>query len=901
MTHPSPESAPGFARLQMCNDAPLESEIPLIRGVGPPKRRDEAAEHVREHNPLRRAPPELICETFAFALDDSCDDEELGYAPPWYLGQIFRRWIRWALAYPRLWTHITVPSSPADSRDRAAFEALLLRSFNAPLNVRWTTLVDQYEDYKHPVDEDVRIPDVFSSVPSPPDGLAIHILHPIFRFHETKSLIIEGHMKTLRTAQNLVHPLKELYSMRAREDDMAALLPFVHRSLQKLVLSAPYESSELTTPRISPIQPSTVDAHTHLADQMVITGTPRDLCPNLISLVYGIYYPFPQEPFFAMLVATLAYPPKSCRLSLHFPCALAMSGALFLPLFETDGPGGQVGARSDVARLPDLDEGCSLRAGYHAVAVAAAGMVLGGGGGGAPILATIAGCRLQSVQTARDAIFNTGERRGFFAITSLGIYAASAGVREICQSWVHSLSRETPAIHKNNSRNVRCLLPDNGGKQVVEKDNNLVLVNGRHKMPPRALTSILLGTRIRPGRGNSLVCRPSGLIIPPWYFLSTRRGIVVEVLEIGVKPGAKYYFPTPMTANVLKLKSRVQPTEVILFRCGVEWKYILGVAPGWVAASQTTNSARNLAAAARELSLRGSAASVRWRRGRGFFDLVAAHSGAHEVCEGQGVWRANLRSVKSLGPGLIFPSRFQLWSGATRDSRVGSAEIRSAPKTAVLEYNFTFLGSGAHRSGEPSSTSERRHPAREAYGWRKDNLGEKVEVSKSTAGVLGVEGLDSKSRRGLDEGPGIARHSVHHPGDGAESKGLFDFVIHPLHGACTNMLGLRFDFRALGDGDPESAPPQSKDVTNPTLAVERIRGWIVLVAGNAGFMGELNPTDLYFYPAHTYTPSHGPSIPSNPTATATPTGDSSVNAELKCRGLSFAARRPRARQLVDPR
>ncbi|KAJ7661367.1 hypothetical protein DFH06DRAFT_373357 [Mycena polygramma] len=162
----------GLTRLRMGNDAPFDSEIPLIRWiisdaeerlvtlesqirsseteVALPtlvQRRDEAAEHLREHrailHPLRRVPPELICEIFAFALDDSANDNELGYAPPWYLGQICRSWRLCALAYPRLWSNITIPSSPATSRDRATLEALVARSSNVPLNVLWTAQEDK--------------------------------------------------------------------------------------------------------------------------------------------------------------------------------------------------------------------------------------------------------------------------------------------------------------------------------------------------------------------------------------------------------------------------------------------------------------------------------------------------------------------------------------------------------------------------------------------------------------------------------------------------------------------------------------------------------------------------------------------------------------------------------------
>ncbi|KAJ7983216.1 hypothetical protein DFH06DRAFT_1467071 [Mycena polygramma] len=163
---PAPETAPGLTRLRTSNDAPLDSEIPLIREITSDgeerlnnlqsqvrhleialvnlvQRRDEAAEHVRQHrgilHPHRRAPPELICEIFALALDtpDDSGNDGFAYTPPWYLGQICRSWRLWALAYPRLWSHITIPSSPPHPIDRVVLETLLLRSSIALLNVRW--------------------------------------------------------------------------------------------------------------------------------------------------------------------------------------------------------------------------------------------------------------------------------------------------------------------------------------------------------------------------------------------------------------------------------------------------------------------------------------------------------------------------------------------------------------------------------------------------------------------------------------------------------------------------------------------------------------------------------------------------------------------------------------------
>ncbi|KAJ7661349.1 hypothetical protein DFH06DRAFT_1296651 [Mycena polygramma] len=182
---PESENLHGFARLRTSNDAPLDSEIPLIHGIISNRevrldtletqvrdlevtladlvqRRDEAAEYLREHrailHPLRRAPPELVCEIFALALDtpdDSDNGSGVGYTPPWYLGQVCRSWRRWALAYPRLWSYITIPSSPTPSRDHAVFEALLLRSSNWPLDVCWTALVDQYAEHQRPVDREL--------------------------------------------------------------------------------------------------------------------------------------------------------------------------------------------------------------------------------------------------------------------------------------------------------------------------------------------------------------------------------------------------------------------------------------------------------------------------------------------------------------------------------------------------------------------------------------------------------------------------------------------------------------------------------------------------------------------------------------------------------------------------
>ncbi|KAJ7605825.1 hypothetical protein DFH06DRAFT_1150306 [Mycena polygramma] len=151
---PLPETqkiAHDFTHLRTSNDAPLDSEIPGVREIisdgeerlatleNRTRRGGETSARVSRY-PLRRAPPELICEIFAMtldAVDDSTHIKGTGYKPPWYLGHICRSWRLWALTYPPLWNHI-IPSAPAHSIDRDVLETLLLRSSNAMLNVCWT-------------------------------------------------------------------------------------------------------------------------------------------------------------------------------------------------------------------------------------------------------------------------------------------------------------------------------------------------------------------------------------------------------------------------------------------------------------------------------------------------------------------------------------------------------------------------------------------------------------------------------------------------------------------------------------------------------------------------------------------------------------------------------------------
>jgi hypothetical protein len=109
--------------------------------------RDGIAERVQQYtavlSPIRRVPPELICEVFAWTLPFT--GRVAGDAvnqPPWYLGHISRPWRDIALAYPTLWNSITLPDSRLDPHQStptlASVETQLLRSANASLAVDFT-------------------------------------------------------------------------------------------------------------------------------------------------------------------------------------------------------------------------------------------------------------------------------------------------------------------------------------------------------------------------------------------------------------------------------------------------------------------------------------------------------------------------------------------------------------------------------------------------------------------------------------------------------------------------------------------------------------------------------------------------------------------------------------------
>ncbi|KAJ6492543.1 hypothetical protein C8R47DRAFT_1270818 [Mycena vitilis] len=161
----SETSSQAVSQLLRNNDIPLDSDIPFIRDIiahdqnslaeldaqidALCRLREETAECLRQHravlSPVRRIPPELICEIFAlawFSEDDTnrLEPTSLGLVP-WHFGFICRSWRRTALAYTPLWSSaITIPRIPSyDSTepvDDSMTETQLLRSGSAPFCVR---------------------------------------------------------------------------------------------------------------------------------------------------------------------------------------------------------------------------------------------------------------------------------------------------------------------------------------------------------------------------------------------------------------------------------------------------------------------------------------------------------------------------------------------------------------------------------------------------------------------------------------------------------------------------------------------------------------------------------------------------------------------------------------------
>ncbi|KAJ6565875.1 hypothetical protein DFH09DRAFT_984160, partial [Mycena vulgaris] len=70
--------------------------------------RNETADCLRQSraivSPVRRVPPEILCEIFALTLPwDRRVSERTAHQPPWRLGHVCAPWRQAAIAYPALW------------------------------------------------------------------------------------------------------------------------------------------------------------------------------------------------------------------------------------------------------------------------------------------------------------------------------------------------------------------------------------------------------------------------------------------------------------------------------------------------------------------------------------------------------------------------------------------------------------------------------------------------------------------------------------------------------------------------------------------------------------------------------------------------------------------------------
>ncbi|KAJ7131386.1 hypothetical protein C8R44DRAFT_57072 [Mycena epipterygia] len=160
-----------LAHLLESKDIPLDSDVPVIRRIIAENQtrvdalnaqidilqiamerliaeRDERQECVRMHiavvSPVRRMPPELMCEIFALTPCTRRIGEDTVYCPPWRLGHICRSWRDWAHADPSLWRTIEISNNHYsacesldlhDTHPPSMIETQLRLSGNGPLTV----------------------------------------------------------------------------------------------------------------------------------------------------------------------------------------------------------------------------------------------------------------------------------------------------------------------------------------------------------------------------------------------------------------------------------------------------------------------------------------------------------------------------------------------------------------------------------------------------------------------------------------------------------------------------------------------------------------------------------------------------------------------------------------------
>ncbi|KAJ6462159.1 hypothetical protein C8R45DRAFT_1027484 [Mycena sanguinolenta] len=158
----APNPSPDINRLLRTNDVPLDSEIQVVQSIISDaedhlhaldaqilplqtalaqlvRRRDETVEYLRQHraviSPIRRVPPELVCEILALS---SAENRLPKATPPWQLGAISRPWRQYAISYPLLWSSVRVRlEEPEMSACLPALETQLLRCAEASLHIHW--------------------------------------------------------------------------------------------------------------------------------------------------------------------------------------------------------------------------------------------------------------------------------------------------------------------------------------------------------------------------------------------------------------------------------------------------------------------------------------------------------------------------------------------------------------------------------------------------------------------------------------------------------------------------------------------------------------------------------------------------------------------------------------------
>ncbi|KAJ7741139.1 hypothetical protein B0H16DRAFT_1694156 [Mycena metata] len=314
-------NSPDLTSLLKNNEAPSDSQIPAILDIVSTgqgrlnaldtqiyalqatltqlvRERRETAELVRRQRAIisavRRVPPELLCDIFAWSVSGRSEGYRAQTRAPWHLGHICRSWRQIAVSYLFLWTNITI----GDDTTRSGLEAQLVRSANAPLTIHWFG----FEKGKNPGWLDLVLPhcDRWRSLYLDPHSPRVVNLWS-WELHQLAALAI------LNVA--VAPKLEELTYISMARQAIPQLLSFIRRSsctLTKLVLVHCQISPEF----IHLLQ--ALPALTYLfvdcdratpENAMTIRLGELPLCPNLTSLIYRYsgFFSSSLESFFAMV------------------------------------------------------------------------------------------------------------------------------------------------------------------------------------------------------------------------------------------------------------------------------------------------------------------------------------------------------------------------------------------------------------------------------------------------------------------------------------------------------------------------------------------------------------------------------------------------------------------------